>query len=176
MPDTVEISQVEVPLAALVAATEWTEAASKSSQLYSAQERAAAALESRRAELNALYERAIAPDSGWREIFQVASMLSEWGRAAAEKLGPQIDSLRRKLTDSDMPPEVRRMREESIAVAESWLALYRELHTKLLGLTAERQASVDAFRARPVLGEIDYDELTREIVARFPKILAALAR
>lgn len=30
-------------------------------------------------------------------------------------------------------------------------------------------------RARPVSGEIDHAELTREIIARFPKILAKLA-
>ena len=31
-------------------------------------------------------------------------------------------------------------------------------------------------RARPVKSEIDHGALTREIIARFPKILAALAK
>jgi hypothetical protein len=31
-------------------------------------------------------------------------------------------------------------------------------------------------RAKPVEGEIDYAELTRETMAKFPKILAALAK
>ena len=31
-------------------------------------------------------------------------------------------------------------------------------------------------RARPVKGEIDYAELSRDTIARFPKILAALAK
>jgi hypothetical protein len=31
-------------------------------------------------------------------------------------------------------------------------------------------------RARPVKGEIDYAELSREHLARYPKILAALAK
>ena len=31
-------------------------------------------------------------------------------------------------------------------------------------------------RARPIKGEIDHGALTREIIARFPKILAALAK
>jgi hypothetical protein len=31
-------------------------------------------------------------------------------------------------------------------------------------------------RARPVEGEVDHSALTREIIAKFPKILAALAK
>jgi hypothetical protein len=31
-------------------------------------------------------------------------------------------------------------------------------------------------RARPVKGKIDHPSLTRQIIARFPKILAALAK
>ena len=31
-------------------------------------------------------------------------------------------------------------------------------------------------RARPVKGKIDYQELIRDTIARFPKILAALAK
>jgi hypothetical protein len=31
-------------------------------------------------------------------------------------------------------------------------------------------------RARPVEGEIDYAELSRETIAKYPKILAALAK
>ena len=34
----------------------------------------------------------------------------------------------------------------------------------------------EVLRARPVKGEVDHNALTREIVARFPKILAALAK
>jgi hypothetical protein len=175
MPDTVDVSQEEATLAALIAATEWKGAGSKSAKFHSAQESALVALESRRAELNALYERAVAPDSGWQEITRVASMIGEWGRAAAEKLYPHIDALQRKLTDSDMPPDVRGMREQSMAVAENWLALYRELHAKLLRLAAERRPAVEVLHARPVEGEVDHEVLSREIIARFPKILAALA-
>lgn len=34
----------------------------------------------------------------------------------------------------------------------------------------------EVLRARPVQGEIDYAELIRDTMARFPKILAALAK
>jgi hypothetical protein len=31
-------------------------------------------------------------------------------------------------------------------------------------------------RARPVQGKVDHEALTREIIAKFPKIMAALAK
>ncbi len=138
MPDTLDASQYEFPLAALIDATEWTEAASGWAKLRSAQERALEALEGRRKELDDLYQRAIAPDSEWQEIAQVASMVGEWGRAAAEKLRPQIDALELKLTapTGGMSPELRQARRESIEIAKAWLTLYRELQEVLLKLAA----------------------------------------
>lgn len=42
---------------------------------------------------------------------------------------------------------------------------------------APRQAAPDeVLRARPVKGKIDYVELIRDTMAKFPKILAALAK
>lgn len=78
MPDTLDASQYEFPLAALIDVISSTEAESKWAELHSAQERAIAALENRRTELNGLYERAVAPDTSWEEITQVASMIGEW--------------------------------------------------------------------------------------------------
>jgi hypothetical protein len=37
-------------------------------------------------------------------------------------------------------------------------------------------AATKALRARPVKGKIDYAELSREHIKRYPKILAALAK
>jgi hypothetical protein len=178
MPDTLDASRYEFPLAALVDAIDSTEPSIKLSKPHSAQEGALAALENRRAELNSLYERAVAPDTNWQEITQVASMIGEWGRVAAEKLYPGIDTLQRKLAaaGSDMPPEIRRVREQSVKIAEDWLVLYRDLRDKLLRLAAERRPADTVLRARPVEGEIDHGALSREFIARFPKIRAALAK
>jgi hypothetical protein len=178
MPDALDASRYEVPLAALIDAIESTEAASKWDKLHSAQERAVTALESRRAELNTLYERAVAPDTGWREITQVAAMIGEWGRAAAEKLYPQIDALQRKLAapGNEMPPEVRLARQESLKIAEDWLTLYCDIREKLMRLAAQRRPADVVLHAEPVEGEIDYAELSREHIARYPKIRAALAK
>jgi hypothetical protein len=47
----------------------------------------------------------------------------------------------------------------------------------LLELAARRRGdTAEVLRARPVEGDIDHEKLTCEIVARFPKILAALAK
>jgi hypothetical protein len=178
MPDTLDASRYELPLATLIAGMESTEAADNWARFHSTQERALAALENRRAELDTLYERAVAPDTGWQEITQVAAMIGEWGRAAAEKLYPQIDALQRKLADpgNGMPLELRRARRESVKVAQSWLDLYRDLREKLLKLAAERRPADVVLRARPVQGEVDHDALSREFIARFPKLRAALAK
>jgi hypothetical protein len=40
----------------------------------------------------------------------------------------------------------------------------------------QQVAADKVLRARPVKGEIDYAELSREHIARYPKILAALAK
>lgn len=175
MPDTVDVSKDAATLAAIVAAAEWHEVASQSDKLHSAHEGAQTALASRRAELDDLYQRAVAPDSGWQEISRVAPMIGEWGRSAAEKLLPLIEAVQEKLATRDMSPEVRRTREQSIGIAEAWLALYRELHAKLLLLAAERRPAGEVLRARPVEGEVDYAELSREHIARYPRIRATLA-
>jgi hypothetical protein len=169
-------SQQTLP-AALIEAIESTEAANAWSKLRAAQEKAIEALEERRAELAIIYERALAPDTKSEEITSVASMVSDWGRAAAEKLYPQIDALQRKLVAPSefMSPELRAARRKSGDIAKAWVALYHDLEARLRRLAEERQPADAALRARPVEGEIDYAELSREHLARYPKIRAALA-
>jgi hypothetical protein len=178
MPDALDASRYELPIAILIDAIGSTEAANKRVRLHSAQQRALAALESRRAELNTLYERAVVPDTGWEEITRVAEMIGEWGRAAAEKLYPKIDTLQRKLAapGNEMPPEVRLARQESLKIAEDWLTLYCDIREKLMRLAAQRRPADVVLHAEPVEGEIDYAELSREHIARYPKIRAALAK
>jgi ribosomal protein S7 len=178
MPDALDASRYEVPVAVLIDAIGSTETANKRVRLGSVQQRAVEALESRRVELNTLYERAVAPDTGWQQITQVAAIIGEWGRAAAEKLHPQIDALQRKLADpgNDMPLEVREARQQSIEVAEGWLALYCDYREMLLRLAAERRPADVVLHANPVQGEVDHAALSREFIARFPKLRAALAK
>jgi hypothetical protein len=178
MSDGLNASRYELPLAALIDATEWSEVDSKSAKFHSARQKALRALEDRRNELDSLYERAVAPDTKWEEIIQVAPMIDKWRRLAAEKLYPQIDLLQQKLAspDAGMSEEVRQARQESMAVAKAWLLLYRDLHRRLLRLAAERRPADVVLRARPIEGEIDHAKLTRGIIARFPNILSELAK
>ncbi|HTV45953.1 MAG TPA: hypothetical protein VMF05_11600 [Stellaceae bacterium] len=44
------------------------------------------------------------------------------------------------------------------------------------GTTPRQRAEKEILRARPVEGEVDHGALTREIIARFPNILAELAK
>lgn len=72
---------------------------------------------------------------------------------------------------------VQQLLRDSIDFLEGWLAHYRSLHEMLLRHLAERQAAAkQVLRARPVAGEIDYAELSREHIARYRKIRAALAK
>jgi hypothetical protein len=41
---------------------------------------------------------------------------------------------------------------------------------------AKPRAEKKVLRAKPVEGEVDYAELTRDTIKKFPKILAALAK
>jgi hypothetical protein len=164
--------------AALIEAIESTEAENVWSKLRAAQNKAIEALEERRAELAIIYERALAPDTKSEELTSVASMVGDWGRAAAEKLYPQMDALQRKLVAPPefMSPELRAVRRKSVDIAKAWVALYHDLEVKLRRLAEDRQPADAILRARPVEGEIDHSALSREFMARFPKIRAALAK
>jgi len=61
-------------------------------------------------------------------------------------------------------------------LAIGWIAPYQKLCGQLLELAAKKKTASHEFMcAQPVEGEVDHEALTREIIARFPKILAALA-
>lgn len=179
MTEMLDAASADLPISVLIDdAIGAAENATAWSNLRAAQDKALAALKNRRRELDNLYQRAIVPDTEWQEITRVALIVDEWGRAAAEKLYPQIEILKLRLArhDGGMTPEVRQAREHSIEVAEAWLALYRELHDKLVRLAAERRPSDVILHARRVAGEIDHAALRREFMARYPKIRAALAK
>lgn len=61
--------------------------------------------------------------------------------------------------------------------ALAWLMIYQSLRERLLKLASERQGDTGGvLRARPIEGDIDYAELSRQHIARYPKIRAALAK
>ena len=71
--------------------------------------------------------------------------------------------------------DVQQLLRDGIEVLEGWLAFYRGFAAMLARQAAEQQSPGKLLRARPVEGEVDYAELSREHIARYPKIRAALA-
>jgi hypothetical protein len=107
-------------------------------------------------------------------LVQLAGRVHESEKGATEQLAPWIQALQQALEWPSQ--EGRRYIEELIEISAAWLTVYRDARTRLLTLASERQISNGGIlRAKPVAGDIDYAELSREHIARYPKIRAALA-
>jgi hypothetical protein len=108
-------------------------------------------------------------------LVQLAERIRESEKGAAERLDPWIRALREALAASGS--EGRQDIEELIDISVAWLGVYQDTRARLLKIAAERQGGTgEVLRAHPIEGEIDHEAVTREIIARFPKILAALAK
>jgi hypothetical protein len=136
------------------------------------------ALEKHAAEFNKAYEEEARGSRDADGLEQLAEKVLEAERGAAEQLHPWMEALRERLApQSERAQEAQQYLHELYDFAVAWLATYQTLRERLLKLAVERRDnSRKALGARPVEGDIDYVTLTREIVARFPKILAALAK
>jgi hypothetical protein len=183
VPDSIEISQGFAPLFALIDSLDAGAASATRltalSRLRKLHVDGSGFLEHHAEELRNLYRYALEHHAAPEELEAAAGILSEKERAAAETLVPGIDQLQRKLAARSeiLDPELRNAFQANIDIAIQWLAVYRSTREALLKLASDRQGLKDqVLRARPVPGEIDYAALTREIIARFPKILAALAK
>jgi hypothetical protein len=107
-------------------------------------------------------------------LVQLAGRVFESEKGAAEQLSPWIQALQQALEWSSQ--EGRYYVEELIEISAAWLAVYRDARTRLLMLASERQITNGGIlRAKPAAGEIDYAELSREHIARYP-IRAALTK
>lgn len=129
-------------------------------------------LEKHTREFHEMYEEACRrlPGEG---LAMLAERICEGEAGARELLYPWMDALRQ--TMSVPSDEGREFIQELLEISEAWLTLYRETREKLLRLAAERRPADEILRAQPVEGEVDYAELSREHLARYPKIRAALA-
>ena len=106
-----------------------------------------------------------------------AEAASKWDQAARERLHPKIEKFKEKEASLHVhDDDVQRLISDIILLAELCIQRTTDLHGKLLALAVERRAAADKIRhARPISGEIDYTELSREHMARYPKIRARLA-
>jgi hypothetical protein len=182
MPDALDPSQYDLPAGALLDAARLDSASGASSglvaQLRDHQEKSRAMLEEWRDLFERLDEEAARRDFSSQFLVQWAAALLEKERAALERLHPLINKLHQKMAEGGdrVDAEARDLFQESIDSAFEWVTPYQTLCTKLLKLASERRIDGGGIlRARPVAGDIDHEALTREIITRFPKILAALA-
>jgi hypothetical protein len=112
------------------------------------------------------------------DLTSIVSLALEKRKTEQEQMAPVLERLQQKLqarADTWEAEPLKCLR-ESVEIASNWLTLHHQLTANLLKLAAERHAAAgEILRARPVKGEIDYAELSREHVARYPKIRARLA-
>ena len=117
-----------------------------------------------------------APDDGdW--LPEAAGKAQEREREAIAHFLPVIAALKDVLEppNDKFASEVQRLLRDSIEVLEAWLAFYREFRAMLARQATEWRILHGVLQARPVEGDIDHEALSREFIARFPKIRAALA-
>lgn len=148
-------------------------------QIRSQLEKLRAADEKLQAKLGEFHDRHSEGGVGLAEAEQAASVLREEESAAAKILLPRILSLQRYLTGTSLndDPEAHQLLQKAVNIAVGYVAGYQNLRDQLIRLGgAPGGAAGEVLRACPVEGDIDHEALTHDIVARFPKILAALAK
>ena len=117
------------------------------------------------------------PDNGdW--LPEAAKKAQEREREATVYFLPVITALKGALhtPNNKFEVEVQQLLLDSIEVLEGWLTFYRAFRAMLAKHATEWRNSHEVLRAHPVKGDVDHEALTREIIARFPRILAALAK
>lgn len=122
-------------------------------------------------------ERALEGGIRVAEAEQTVSATRKDESAAAEILLPRILSLQRYLTGTSLEddPEAHQLLQKAVNVAIGYIAGYQNVRDQLIRIDAGKHAVDETLRARPVEGKIDYAELSREHIARYPKIRARLA-
>jgi hypothetical protein len=183
MPDITDILQYALPSSALIdvllADPASVEKSSLALKLRDQRDKGRASLKEQHDNFNKLLEEVARNDADPTQLEHIAEVVLRDERAATERLRPRLETLQEKLSKEGhrLDPEIREYFRENLDVAAGWLELYKTLRTKLLALSAARKRGPEnILRAHPVAEAIDHEAVTREIIARFPKILAALAK
>jgi len=115
-------------------------------------------------------------DPDW--LAEAAKKAREKERQAAACFRPVLAALKGALEppDDKFEADVQQLLRDGIEVLEGWLAFYQGFYTMLARQATERCTSRKVLHARPVKSQIDHEALSREFMARFPKLRAALAK
>ena len=182
MPNTLDVSQYDLPAGILLDPFDLDGVAVERSELLAQLNNRIETSRVKRGEwalrFDSLYEEARRSDWSEPVLTQWAAALLERQRGALERFHPTIDGLQSRAAGyaAKPDPELLELYQASIELILGWITPYQTLCGKLLELAAERRDSGDKIlRARPVEGEVDHEALSREFMARFPKVRAALA-
>jgi hypothetical protein len=177
-------SQVSADIFSLVATEELVDSqdiplAVKLARLRDNQERREVDLKRHIKDLAALYDYATSQqDASTEYLTHVANVLFERERAAAEIISPGTETLRNRLTRRPdiAESELGEIFQKSLDISEQYLKAFSEIREKLLTLAGERIGVSSAVkRAKPTNRKVDWAELSREHIGRYPKIRARLA-
>lgn len=124
---------------------------------------------------DAVFQEAVQNEAGSEQLDDVIRQVVQLRRAKAEVTYSNVEKI--KQISMDFKLDVAREYSEQLTeVMVFTLALLDELITKLTKLANERRiGGTPVLRAQPINGEIDYAELSREHIKRYPKIRARLA-
>lgn len=182
MPDGIDVSQLNLPPGVLFGAIDvegvpenravaLLEALERIEQSHAAQKQWALSFER-------LYDEARRGPYSIAFLFHWARSLLEKQRAASEQIFPLLDEINTRIDQlGESPdPEVYCLYVALFSLTYSWMAPYQALAKRLLDLAAERRlVSQKIMRARPIEGQVNWDKLSNELIAQFPKIRARLA-
>lgn len=169
-----ELFTERAPIEALAADISTAEKAAALAHLRQRVEKNRVSLLEHARKFNEMYERA-GRELSVEGLIQLAERVHESEKGAAERLDPWIRALRQALAAPSQ--EGRQHIQELLEISAAWLDIYHDTRARLLNLAAERRGGTrEVLCARPVEGDIDHEALSREFMARFPKIRAALAK
>jgi|HubBroStandDraft_6_1064221.scaffolds.fasta_scaffold1178249_1 hypothetical protein len=137
-----------------------------------------AALKRQSGEFDKMYEEAKGRFSEPLAFQKLAEAVLKEEQGISEQLYPWIEALEQALAQAPQSATREELGyiKECLDVARGWRALYHDLRLRLLDLAApERDRTKQTLRAEPVKGEVDWADLSREHIARYPKIRARLA-
>jgi len=126
-----------------------------------------------------LYEEVVCGRQALQAVIQRVERIDEEWQRAADKHKSRKEALKQEIHSRPAlwNAEIISLIEEGFAIADELVALYPAFRARLSKLAAERdEGEGRILLARPVAGEIDYAELSREHLARYPRIRAALAK
>ena len=138
-----------------------------------------------RAELEAqtgLFGRLLADtassDANSQELAEIAALVEEKERSDESRLRPSIEKIETTLANKteEMNNDVILILGVVLLLFCGWLSLHRDVREGLLRFARERHdKSPQALHAKSAKDKVDWGELSREHIARYPKIRARLA-